>query len=50
LDHVALHCRNLDESVKSYANHFGGKSTPVRKAGEGQSSCFVNISGVAAIR
>ena len=50
LDHIALNCRNLDESAKFYENHFGGKSTPVRKAGDGQSFCFVNISGAAAIQ
>jgi len=50
LDHIALNCKDLGESVKYYENHFGGKSTPIRKAGDGQSFCFVNISGAAAIQ
>ena len=50
LDHIALNCKDLGESVRYYENHFSGKSTPVRKAGDGQSFCFVNISGAAAIQ
>jgi catechol 2,3-dioxygenase-like lactoylglutathione lyase family enzyme len=50
LDHIALNCKDLGESVKYYENHFGGKATPIRKVGDGQSFCFVNISGAAAIQ
>jgi catechol 2,3-dioxygenase-like lactoylglutathione lyase family enzyme len=50
LDHIALNCKSLTESVKYYENHFGGKATPIRKAGDGQSFCLVNISGAAAIQ
>ena len=50
LDHIALNCKDLAESVRYYENHFSGQSTPIRKAGDGQSFCFVNISGAAAIQ
>jgi catechol 2,3-dioxygenase-like lactoylglutathione lyase family enzyme len=50
LDHIALNCKDLNESVEYYEKHFGGKPTAIRKAGDGHSFCFVNISGAAAIQ
>jgi hypothetical protein len=50
LDHIALNCKNLGESVRYYEQYFGGSATPARKAGDGHSFCFVNISGAPAIQ
>ena len=36
LDHIALNCKDRGESVQYYENHFAGKSTPIRKAGDGK--------------
>jgi predicted enzyme related to lactoylglutathione lyase len=50
LDHIAFNCKDLSEAAKYYENHFGGKPTPIRKAGDGHGFCFINISGAAAIQ
>lgn len=50
LDHIALNCRNLADSVRYYEQYFGGSATTPRKAGDGHSFCFINISGAAAIQ
>jgi Glyoxalase/Bleomycin resistance protein/Dioxygenase superfamily len=47
LDHIALNCKDLAESVRYYENHFSDQSTPIRKAGDGQN---FYISGAAAIQ
>jgi catechol 2,3-dioxygenase-like lactoylglutathione lyase family enzyme len=50
LDHIALNCKNLADSVSFYEKHFGGTPTASRKGGDGRSFCFVNISGSAPIQ
>ena len=50
LDHIALNCKNLTESVSFYEKHFGGTPTTLRKGGDGRSFCFVNISGSTPIQ
>jgi len=50
LDHVAINCKNLDESIQYFEKLFGGKATPVRKGAVGYGCCFVNIDGVPAIQ
>ncbi len=50
LDHIALNCKDLSESVSFYEKHFGGTPTAPRKGGDGRSFCFVNISGSAPIQ
>jgi catechol 2,3-dioxygenase-like lactoylglutathione lyase family enzyme len=50
LDHIALNCKDLSESVNFYAKHFGGAPTAPRKGGDGRSFCFVNIGGAAPIQ
>ena len=50
LDHIALNCKDLDDSVCFYEKHFGGTPTSSRKGGDGRSFCFVNISGSAPIQ
>lgn len=50
LDHIALNCKDLSESISYYERHFGGKPSAIRQAGDGHSFCFINISGAAAIQ
>jgi catechol 2,3-dioxygenase-like lactoylglutathione lyase family enzyme len=50
LEHVALNCKDINESIRFYETFFGGKSTPIRKGAVGYGFCFVNIDGAAAIQ
>jgi catechol 2,3-dioxygenase-like lactoylglutathione lyase family enzyme len=50
LDHIALNCANLDESVKYYETTLGGKPTAERKAGDGSRFRFIELSGSAPIQ
>lgn len=50
LDHIALNCKDLRESVAYYEKFFGGSATPERKGGDGRRFCFIRISGAAAIQ
>jgi catechol 2,3-dioxygenase-like lactoylglutathione lyase family enzyme len=50
LDHVAINCKDINESIHFYERFFGGKATPIRKGAVGYGFCFVNIDGAAAIQ
>jgi catechol 2,3-dioxygenase-like lactoylglutathione lyase family enzyme len=50
LDHIALNCANLDESVKYYETILGGKPTAERKAGDGNRFRFIELNGSAPIQ
>ncbi len=50
LEHVAILCKDLNESVQFYEKLFGGKATPVRKGSAGYGFCFVNIDGGSSIQ
>jgi catechol 2,3-dioxygenase-like lactoylglutathione lyase family enzyme len=50
LDHIALNCCNLDETVKYYETILGGKPTAERKAGDGNRFRFIELSGSAPIQ
>ena len=50
LDHIALNCANLDESVKYYETILGGKPTAERKAGDGKRFRFVELNGSTPIQ
>jgi predicted enzyme related to lactoylglutathione lyase len=50
LDHIALNCKNLSESIQFYQTFFDGKPGAVRKAGDGHNFCFINMSGAAAVQ
>ena len=50
LDHIALNCKNLDESVQYYESILGGRPTAERKAGDGNRFRFIELSGSAPIQ
>lgn len=50
LDHIALNCKNLDESVRYYEKILGGKPSAERKAGDGNRFRFIELSGSAPIQ
>ena len=50
LDHVAINCKDLNESIQYYERLFGGKATPIRKGAVGYGFCFINIDGAPAIQ
>ena len=50
LEHVAILCKNLQESIGFYEKLFGGKATPIRKGSAGYGFCFVNIDGGASVQ
>jgi len=50
LEHIAINCKDLQESVRFYETFFGGKATPIRKGAVGYGFCFVNIDGAPAIQ
>ena len=50
LEHVAILCKDLQESIGFYEKLFGGKATPIRKGSAGYGFCFVNIEGGASVQ
>jgi catechol 2,3-dioxygenase-like lactoylglutathione lyase family enzyme len=50
LDHVAISCKNLDDSIRFYEDYFGGKATEIRTGSTGYRFCFVRINGSAAVQ
>ena len=38
LEHVAIYCKNINESIEFYRAHFGGQPTAIRKGAAGYSS------------
>jgi catechol 2,3-dioxygenase-like lactoylglutathione lyase family enzyme len=49
LEHVAIRCKNLEESIEFYRNLFGGTPTEIR-TGAGYRFCFVKIDDEFAIQ
>lgn len=50
LEHVAIHCRDLNESIKFYEKFFGGSPTAIRKGTAGYGFCFMKIDGSPSIQ
>ena len=50
LEHVAIYCKDLNESIKFYEKYFAGHPTAIRKGDAGYSFCFVRIAGSPAIQ
>ncbi len=50
LEHVAIHCKDLNESIKFYEKYYSAKPTAIRKGSAGYGFCFMVIDGVPAIQ
>ena len=50
LEHVAIHCRDINESIKFYEKFFGGSPTAIRKGAAGYGFCFMKIDGAPSIQ
>ena len=50
LEHVAIYCKDIGESIKFYERFFGGQPTPLRKGAAGYGFCFVRIAGAPSIQ
>ena len=50
LEHVAIYCRDLTESIKFYERFFGGSPTAIRKGTAGYGFCFMKIDGAPSIQ
>jgi catechol 2,3-dioxygenase-like lactoylglutathione lyase family enzyme len=50
LEHVAIYCKNLNESIKFYEKYFGGHPTAIRKGAAGYGFCFMKIAGSPSIQ
>jgi catechol 2,3-dioxygenase-like lactoylglutathione lyase family enzyme len=50
LEHVAIYCKDINESVHFYDKFFGGHATPIRKGTAGYGFCFVRIDGAPSIQ
>jgi catechol 2,3-dioxygenase-like lactoylglutathione lyase family enzyme len=50
LEHIAVLCENLEDSIEFYRKLFGGTPTEMRKSTAGYRFCFVKIDGELAIQ
>ena len=50
LEHVAIHCKDLNESIKFYEKFYSAKPTAIRKGSAGYGFCFMVIDGAPAIQ
>jgi catechol 2,3-dioxygenase-like lactoylglutathione lyase family enzyme len=50
LEHVAINCKDLQESIRFYQNLFGGEATPIRKGSAGYGFCFLKVDGEAPLQ
>jgi catechol 2,3-dioxygenase-like lactoylglutathione lyase family enzyme len=50
LEHVAILCKNLKDSIAFYQKLFGGEPTPIRKGAAGYGFCFLKVNGEAPIQ
>jgi predicted enzyme related to lactoylglutathione lyase len=41
LEHVAVYCRDINESIKFYEKFFGGVPTAIRRGAAGYGFCFI---------
>jgi catechol 2,3-dioxygenase-like lactoylglutathione lyase family enzyme len=50
LEHVAINCKNLQESIGFYQKLFGAEPTPIRKGSAGYGFCFLKVAGEAPLQ
>lgn len=49
LDHIAINCKDLNQSIQFYEKFMNGTALPIRKGGGGE-FCFMNIAGAPAVQ
>lgn len=50
LEHVAIYCKDIKESINFYQKFFGGSPTAMRKGAAGYAFCFMKIDGAPSIQ
>jgi len=50
LEHVAIYCKDIHESIKFYEKCFTGEPTAIRKGAAGYGFCFIKIDGCPSIQ
>ena len=50
LEHVAIYCKDINETIKFYEKFFGGPPTAIRKGAAGYGFCFMKIAGSPSIQ
>ena len=50
LEHVAIYCKDIHESIRFYEKFFGGSPTAIRKGAAGYAFCFMKIDGAPSIQ
>jgi catechol 2,3-dioxygenase-like lactoylglutathione lyase family enzyme len=50
LEHVAIYCKDINESIQFYQTHFKAHPTAIRKGSAGYAFCFVTIDGAPSIQ
>jgi catechol 2,3-dioxygenase-like lactoylglutathione lyase family enzyme len=50
LEHVAIYCKDLNESIKFYEHFFNGSPTAIRTGAAGYAFCFMKIAGAPSIQ
>jgi|SRR5215472_4279592 len=50
LEHVAIYCKDINETIKFYEKFFGGQPTAIRKGAAGYGFCFMKIAGSPSIQ
>lgn len=50
LEHIAVYCKDIQESIQFYEKFFAGQATPIRKGSAGYGFCFMKIDGSPSIQ
>ena len=45
LEHIAIYCKDINESIAFYQKYFAGSPTAIRKGAAGYAFCFMKIDG-----
>jgi catechol 2,3-dioxygenase-like lactoylglutathione lyase family enzyme len=50
LEHVAIYCKDINESIRFYETFLDGSPTAIRKGAAGYAFCFMKIDGAPSIQ
>ncbi len=50
LEHIAIYCKDLNESIAFYQKYFAASPTAIRKGAAGYAFCFMKIDGSPSIQ